>query len=178
MTIENHVSPQTPAPQGAFGSVESFDDGTPVRFVLSEPSAVPGQSSAGPDQQPESRRRYADRPDGMGTAVPVSRGGQLVADLAVETLRRSLKPVKPLLEEVHQAVASAAVPPSEVSVTFGIQVGSDLKLGIVGSKGQAHLTVTASWLPADAGPADGGRGPADDEEEDEEEEEEPGTAAG
>ncbi|MCX5203674.1 CU044_2847 family protein [Streptomyces sp. NBC_00237] len=170
MTIENQASPQTPAPQGPFGSVESFDDGTPVRFVLSEPSTVPSPST-------ESRRRYADRPDGMGTAVPVARGGQLVADLAVETLRQSLRPVKPLLEEVHQAVSSVAVPPSEVSVTFGIQVGSDLKLGIVGSKGQAHLTVTASWLPADAAPADGSRGADGGSDEDEEEEEE-GTATG
>ncbi|MGW6736222.1 CU044_2847 family protein [Streptomyces sp. NPDC055013] len=39
-------------------------------------------------------------------------------------------------------------PPSELSVTFGVQVGQHLKLGIVGGNGQAHLTVTASWKPS------------------------------
>jgi len=36
-----------------------------------------------------------------------------------------------------------------------VQVGQDLKLGIVGGSGQARLTVTATWkpVPADAGPA-------------------------
>jgi hypothetical protein len=45
-------------------------------------------------------------------------------------------------------------PSTEVSVSFGVQVGQDLKLGIVGSKGQAHLTVTACWRPAGAATAE------------------------
>jgi hypothetical protein len=51
---------------------------------------------------------------------------------------------------VHDAALSAPRPPTELSVTFGVQVGQDLKLGIVGGNGQAHLTVTASWKPTEA----------------------------
>lgn len=114
-----------------------FDDGTPVRFLL---SAAPGApAGAEPDD---------DLPEGMGRAVPVAAGGAAVASFAVGTLRRALKPLGPLLREVHDSVVAAPQPPSEISVTFGVQVGQDLKLGIVGGNGQAHLTVTASWKPA------------------------------
>ncbi|MGW2545603.1 CU044_2847 family protein [Kitasatospora sp. NPDC001574] len=38
------------------------------------------------------------------------------------------------------------------TVTFGVQLTQDLKLGIVNGNGQAHLTVTASWSPEQAAP--------------------------
>ncbi|MER6131002.1 CU044_2847 family protein [Streptomyces sp. BV286] len=122
-----------------------FEDGTPVRFLL---TAAPDQGPAGPDD---------DLPEGMGRAVPVGRGGGFAADVAVGALRRALRPLGPLLQEVHDAVVAAPRPPSDISVTFGVQVGQDLRLGIVGGNGQAHLTVTASWQPV-AG-ADGGAAP-------------------
>ncbi|MGA5138780.1 CU044_2847 family protein [Streptomyces azureus] len=77
-------------------------------------------------------------------------GGGVVAGFAAGSLRRALRPLGPLLQEVHDVVQSVPQPPAELSVTFGVQVGQDLKLGIVGSNGQAHLTVTASWKPAGA----------------------------
>jgi len=124
-----------------------FEDGTPVRFLL-----TPVQGGA---VVPEPD---GDRPEGMGNAVPVARGGGAVASFAAGTLRQALRPLGPLLQEVHDAVTSAPVPPSEMSVTFGVQVGQDLKFGIVGGNGQAHLTVTASWNPP-ASTSDGGATP-------------------
>lgn len=32
-------------------------------------------------------------------------------------------------------------------MTYGAQLGQELKLGIVNGSGQAHLTVTATWKP-------------------------------
>ncbi|MFD5708916.1 hypothetical protein OQI_16925 [Streptomyces pharetrae CZA14] len=115
-----------------------FDDGTPVRFLL-----TPASQATAPEPDGE-------LPEGMGRAVPVSAGGGAAASLAVGTLRRALRPLGPLLQEVHDAVSAAEQPPSELSVTFGVQVGQDLKLGIVGGNGQAHLTVTATWNAAEA----------------------------
>lgn len=111
-------------------------DGTLVRFQLTPGGAASPSADA-----------VADLPEGMGHTVPVSRGGQAVADLAVQTLRSALRPLGPLLQEVHDAVVTSERPPREVSVTFGVQVGHDLKLGIVGGNGQAHLTVSATWQP-------------------------------
>lgn len=115
-----------------------FDDGTPVRFLLAP-------STAAAEPLPE---RDDDLPEGMGRAVPVAAGGsRAVANLAAGALRGALKPLGPLLQEVHDAASAVPNPPSELSVTFGVQVGQDLKLGIVGGNGQAHLTVSASWKP-------------------------------
>ncbi|QOV36114.1 hypothetical protein IM697_39895 [Streptomyces ferrugineus] len=116
-----------------------FDDGTPLRFLLAPAAAAPEPPTPGDD----------DLPEGMGRAVPVATGGsRTVAQLATGALRAALKPLGPLLQEVHDAASAVPDPPSELSVTFGFQVGQDLKLGIVGGNGQAHLTVTASWKPA------------------------------
>ncbi|MFF8691904.1 CU044_2847 family protein [Streptomyces sp. NPDC015144] len=130
----------------------ALDDGTPVRFLL---APADGTSESAPSPAYDE----GDLPEGMGRAVPVaSGGGRAVASLAIGALRGALKPVGPLLQEVHDAAVASPNPPTELSVTFGVQIGQDLKLGIVGGSGQAHLTVTAGWNPvpargADAGPA-------------------------
>ncbi|MEU2060605.1 CU044_2847 family protein [Streptomyces sp. NPDC013455] len=117
----------------------TLDDGTPVRFLLG-PGTVPVPL---PDD---------DLPEGMGRAVPVGAAGRAVADFATGALRGALRPIGPLLQEVHDAATAVPEPPAELTVTFGVQVGQDLKFGIVGAAGQAHLTVTASWRPVpDAG---------------------------
>lgn len=90
-------------------------------------------------------------PEGFGTVTPVaSRRGRGPAVIATEGLRLMLSPLGPLLEEVHRSVTSVPEPPREVSVTFGIQVGQDLKLGVVGANGQATMTVSATWDVNDA----------------------------
>ncbi|MEU5121080.1 CU044_2847 family protein [Streptomyces asoensis] len=115
-------------------AVTELDDGTPVRFVLTPAAPVPDGSG--------------DLPEGMGRAVPVATGGAAVASFAAGALRNALRPLGPLLQEVHDVVSAVPDPPAELSVTFGVQIGQDLKLGIVGGSGQAHLTVTAGWRPA------------------------------
>jgi hypothetical protein len=119
-----------------------LDDGTSVRFLL-----TPVQGAVGPAPD-------GDLPEGMGKAVPVGAGGRAAATLATGALRGALKPLGPLLQEVHDAVTDAPEPPTEISVTFGVQAGQDLKFGIVGGTGQAHLTVTACWKPAQAASPD------------------------
>ncbi|MGW2486196.1 CU044_2847 family protein [Streptomyces sp. NPDC001606] len=118
----------------------ALDDGTPVRFLL-----APGE---GPAALPADD----DLPEGMGRVVPVGAAGRAVANFAAAALRGALSPIGPLLQEVHDAATAVPDPPTELSVTFGVQVGQDLKFGVVGAAGQAHLTVTASWKPG-PGPA-------------------------
>ncbi len=113
-----------------------LDDGTPVRFLL------------GPADGPVPVPTDDDLPEGMGRAVPVARGTGSVARFAAGALRGALSPLGPLIQEVHDAATAVPDPPAELSVTFGVQVGQDLKLGVVGGTGQAHLTVTAAWRPA------------------------------
>ncbi|MFD3413572.1 CU044_2847 family protein [Streptomyces cyaneofuscatus] len=117
-------------------------DGTAVRFELTAPEA------SRPDPSEGSGEPVDDLPEGMGRSVPVARGRRRAAVLAAGALRTALQPLGPLIQEVHDAVLSADRPPQEVNVTFGIQVGGDLKLGVVTSAGQAHLTVSATWQPA------------------------------
>ncbi|MCX4670760.1 CU044_2847 family protein [Streptomyces sp. NBC_01381] len=118
-------------------------DGTAIRFEVFPAQASPPVPGSGAD---------GDLPDGMGHSVPVARGGDAVAAFAVEALRTTLRPLGPLIREVHDAVMESERPPQEANVTFGVQVGQDLKLGIVGGSGQAHLTVSATWQrPSQAG---------------------------
>ncbi|MGI5454364.1 CU044_2847 family protein [Streptomyces sp. CA-249302] len=120
----------------SFGELR-LSDGTPVRLELTEDGGTPARAAPADDL-----------PEGMGEVIPVSRGGPAVAAFALETLRSTLRPLGPFLEEVHDAVVASGRPPQEVNVTFGVQVGHDLKLGIVGGNGQAHLTISATWQPA------------------------------
>lgn len=147
----------------------TFEDGTPVRFLLSSgPAAAeppgPGQGYGTPaDGSPsDSAGIYGDPDDddlpaGMGPAVPVARGDRrpgsrpTVASFTAGALRGALRPLGALLEEVHHAVSAAPVPPSDISVSFGVQIGEDLKLGIVGGNALAHITVTANWQPLGTG---------------------------
>ncbi|QKW06907.1 hypothetical protein HUT18_11400 [Streptomyces sp. NA04227] len=110
-----------------------LDDATTVRFLLAE--------------EDRSAQEREDSSDAMGPLDPVARRGQAVADVAVAVLRTTLQPLGPVIQEVHDAVTAGPTPPAEVTVTFGVQLGQDLKLGIVNGNGQAHLTVTATWKP-------------------------------
>ncbi|MER5729681.1 CU044_2847 family protein [Streptomyces sp. NPDC002138] len=116
-----------------------LDDGTTVRFLL---------ASGGP---PVAKRD--DAAEGLGSLVPVGRRADAVAAIAADALRGTLRPLGTLVREVHATMAAVPVPPTDITVTFGLQLTHDLKLGIVSGNGQAHLTVTASWSPAPAAPA-------------------------
>ncbi|ONK12913.1 CU044_2847 family protein [Streptomyces sp. MP131-18] len=118
-------------------------DGTSVRVRLAPEGAA--DPYAGPHDAPEDER---DLPEGFGGSVPVGRGRAAARRLATGTLRAALGPLGPLLEEVHGAVSATEHPPQEITVEFGVEIGNDLKLGLVESGGRAHLTVTATWQPA------------------------------
>ncbi|MEU8826719.1 CU044_2847 family protein [Streptomyces sp. NPDC048636] len=102
-------------------------DGTPVRLELTP------VATATPPAAP---------PAGV---TPVSRAPRAATVLVTDGLRTVLRPLGPLLQEVHDAVSAAPDPPDEIQVQFGVQVGQDLKLGIVGANGQASLTISATW---------------------------------
>ncbi|MEU5025685.1 CU044_2847 family protein [Streptomyces milbemycinicus] len=143
-------------------------DDTSVRLELAPvgtaPSGGPGGEAGGP------RPGRPGGIGGVGGVTPVGRGSRAAAALATDALRTVLRPLGPLLQEVHDAVCAAPNPPHEINVQFGVQVGQDLKLGIVGANGQASLTISATWqlsAEADADPEagpgpdspDGGSGP-------------------
>lgn len=111
----------------------TLSDGTTVHFLIQ------------PAERPTSDAEQA--PDGIGPLVPVARQRRAAAAVAADALRTTLQPLGSLVQDVHDAVTTGATPPAEVSVTFGVQLGHDLKLGIVSGSGQAHLTVTATWKP-------------------------------
>lgn len=120
-----------------FAEIKLADD-TTVRLEL---APVGGASLPGDDATDQ------DLPGGIGGSTPVGRGGAGASRLAVGTLRTALRPLGPLLQEVHDSMTAAADPPQEISVQFGVQIGQDLKLGVVGANGQASLTVSATWRP-------------------------------
>lgn len=129
-------------------------DDTSVRLELAPvgtaPSGGPGGEAGGP------RPSRPGGVGGVGGVTPVGRPSRAAAALATDALRTVLRPLGPLLQEVHDAVCAAPNPPHEINVQFGVQVGQDLKLGIVGANGQASLTVSATWqLSAEADPEAG-----------------------
>jgi hypothetical protein len=108
----------------------ALDDGAQVRLEL----AAAGEAPAGD----------ADLPGGITGVTPVGRGAR-VGVLATDALRSVLSPLGPVLQQVHDSVSGIADPPHELSVDFGIQIGQDLKIGIVGANGQASMTISATW---------------------------------
>ncbi|KPI17050.1 hypothetical protein OK074_8280 [Actinobacteria bacterium OK074] len=128
----------------------TLDDGAHVRLELS-PTGEPPQSPTAPTAG-SGPADGADLPGGMSGGAPAGRGARVGA-LATGTLRTVLSPLGPVLQEVHDCVRGIPDPPHEFSVDFGIQLGQDLKMGIVGANSQASMVVSATWrLPArDAG---------------------------
>jgi hypothetical protein len=110
----------------------TLDDGSAVRLEL----APVGDAPVGAVDDP-------DLPEGFGGVDPVSRGR--AAALAVGTLRAVLRPLGAVLQEVHDSVVARPDPPQELNISFGLQLGQDLKLGVVNAGGSASMTVSATW---------------------------------
>ncbi|MEU7364013.1 CU044_2847 family protein [Streptomyces hygroscopicus] len=142
----------------------ALPDGTPVRLELtpvgiapasaSVPVPVPvpghGHGHGHGDRDRDGhddggKRQGPPMPGGIGGVTPVGRVPRAAAALAVDGLQAVLRPLGPLLQEVHDAVSATANPPDEMQVQFGVQIGQDLKLGIVGANGQASMTISATW---------------------------------
>ncbi|MCX4671832.1 CU044_2847 family protein [Streptomyces sp. NBC_01381] len=116
----------------------TLGDGVEVRLELAAVGERPTPPQGG-----------VDLPDGIAGVTPVGRGAR-VGELATDALRTVLSPLGPVLQQVHDAVRNIPDPPHEISVDFGIQVGQDLKIGIVGANGQASMTISATWqLPCE-----------------------------
>ncbi|MER6122841.1 CU044_2847 family protein [Streptomyces sp. NPDC001795] len=124
----------------------AFDDGTLLALQVFDPlpSAPAGREHEADDNESV---------PGFGRSRPVARGARVVA--ATESaLSALLAPLVPLLQRVHDTVAAVPDAPDELSVSFGLRVGQDLKLGVVGTTGEATMTISANWRlprPADAG---------------------------
>ncbi|WDV53123.1 CU044_2847 family protein [Streptomyces coeruleorubidus] len=121
-----------------------LDDSTVIRLEL---SPVGGPQADGQEPDSEEYGEFEDVPDGMRGAEPVGRLRDAARVLVGGTVRGALSPLGPLLREVHATVTSVDDPPQEFSVEFGLQLGQDLKLGIVGVNSASSLKVSATWRP-------------------------------
>jgi hypothetical protein len=115
-----------------------------IQFTFADGTTVALQAFA-PLPSPQADQDGSHVP-GFGDSRPVS-AGRRVAVAAEGALRTLLAPLAPLLQEVHDSVSAVRDTPSEISVSFGVRVTNDLKLGIVGAGGEATLTVAAHWRP-------------------------------
>ncbi|MDT0479762.1 CU044_2847 family protein [Streptomyces doebereineriae] len=110
----------------------TFDDGQTVLLeVFPSPLADSGAGGATPGSAP---------------LVPVAgEGNGRVGRAARGALRQVLKPLVPVLQSVHETVSAMDRRPQQLTVDLGVKVGNDLTLGIVANKGEASLTVSATW---------------------------------
>ncbi|HZX40161.1 MAG TPA: CU044_2847 family protein [Streptomyces sp.] len=116
----------------------AFDDGTLLALQVFD--SLPA-SLAGPEDGTDDDEEAVP---GFGRSRPVARGARVVA--ATEgALSALLAPLVPLLQRVHDTVAAVPDAPDELSVSFGLRVSQDLKLGVVGATGEATMTITANW---------------------------------
>ncbi|MEU5324074.1 CU044_2847 family protein [Streptomyces sp. NPDC021056] len=115
----------------------TLDDGACVRLEL-----------VGAGEDATSGLDGADLPEGIAGVTPAGQGAR-AGTLATNALRTVLSPLGPVLQQVHDAIRGIPDPPQELSVDFGVQIGQDLKIGIVGANGQASMTISATWhLPS------------------------------
>lgn len=148
-----------------------LDDDTVV-WLRAEPVGAAAPAPAPPAvPQPQTAEPDLELPEGYGAARPVSvdsrmsraltRGGAVLED--------ALRPLGGVLGQIHRSIAGADHRPDEVTVQFGVTLGSDLNLGVFAGKGEASFTVSATWnlgrhpdAPPERGdvpaPADGGGG--------------------
>ncbi len=116
----------------------SFDDRTSVLMEVFAAPAPAGQALTVTGAEEESF------PGAAGPLTPVGRTSEAVAR-AGRTLEDVLQPLVPALQAVHRTVLRIPHAPDEVTVTLGVKLASNLQLGIVGGKGEASLTVAATW---------------------------------
>lgn len=144
----------------------TFDDGSVVRLHLA--SADDGAGPAAPVDRGSADAGDAapDLPEGFGVARPVSADGRAAQALTRggQALTDALRPLGGVLGGIHRSFTGFAQRPDEVTVEFGVTLGSDLSLGVFSGSGQASFTVSATWnlagATADAAQAAPGTDPA------------------
>ncbi|WP_406447555.1 CU044_2847 family protein [Streptomyces sp. NBC_01613] len=126
----------------------TFDDGSVVRLHL---TPAPKDFSAMPEPGTSRRETDASEPLGLpadfGSAQPVSVNERAAQALTRggEALAEALRPLGGVLDGIHQSFTESARRPNEVTVEFGVTLGSDFSLGVFSGKGEASFTVSATW---------------------------------
>ncbi|WP_329315681.1 hypothetical protein OG723_35780 [Streptomyces sp. NBC_01278] len=129
----------------------AFDDGSVVRLYLApegekSEATSSGSHAVGPsaDRKPTDE---LDLPPGFGTARPVSVDGRAAQALTRggTALADALRPLGGVLASIHQSLSGIPHRPDEVTVEFGVTLGSDLSLGVFSGTGEASFTVSATW---------------------------------
>ncbi|MCB5908405.1 CU044_2847 family protein [Streptomyces pinistramenti] len=137
----------------------SIDDGTVVWLRATPAAPAEGHRPAeGDGGQQHGSDSELELPEGFGSALPVSVDSRLHRTLtrSGEVLEEALRPLGSVLGQIHRSIADSSHHPDEVTVQFGVTLGSDLKLGVFSGKGDASFTVSATWkLGSDAGETGG-----------------------
>ncbi|MER8041584.1 CU044_2847 family protein [Streptomyces sp. NPDC094032] len=137
----------------------TFDDGSVVRLLLApegggkadglpkSPPAPAGPAPAGPAPAGPVAGGELALPDEFGSARPVSADGRATRALTRggEALTQALRPLGGVLGGIHRSFSQFAQRPDEVTVEFGVTLGSDLSLGVFSGSGEASFTVSATW---------------------------------
>jgi hypothetical protein len=131
----------------------TFDDGSVVRLHLAPATKETAKLLEPTNGQAETDESL-ELPSGFGSAQPVSVQGRVAQALTRggETLAEALRPLGGVLDGIHQSLAESVQRPDEVTVAFGVTLGSDLSLGIFSGKGESSFTVSASWHFSDTRP--------------------------
>ncbi|MFE0378933.1 CU044_2847 family protein [Streptomyces inhibens] len=136
-----------------------MDDGTVVWLRAEEPAAG-GHFDAAPDQPPAADGEL-ELPDGFGSAQPVSVDSRAARALTRggEVLEEALRPLGGVLGQIHRSISSGSHRPDEVTVEFGVTLGSDLRLGVFSGNGEASFKVSATWNLGSGAGEPGGTAP-------------------
>ncbi|MEU3290436.1 CU044_2847 family protein [Streptomyces longwoodensis] len=121
----------------------TFDDGSVVRLHLASDTdeTAPAPSSA------DSGDAAPQLPEGFGTARPVSADGRAAQALTRggQALTDALRPLGGVLGAIHRSFTQFPYRPDDVTVEFGVTLGSDFSLGVFSGNGEASFTVSATW---------------------------------
>ncbi|MFD9423522.1 MULTISPECIES: CU044_2847 family protein [unclassified Streptomyces] len=128
----------------------TFDDGSVVRLHLAPQTGTPTDRPAADARTGEHDGDPAgelDLPPGFGSARPVSSDGRTARTLtrSGQALSDALRPLGGVLSGIHDSFSRFAQRPDEVTVEFGVTLGSDLSLGVFSGSGEASFTVSATW---------------------------------
>lgn len=128
----------------------TFEDGSAVRLHLNPvPDSVEAleQHEQPADGGAGSGADGLELPEGFGKAKPVSVDGRAAQALSRSgtALTDALRPLGGVLDSIHQSFSRFAQRPDEVTVEFGVTLGTDLSLGVFSGSGEASFTVSATW---------------------------------
>ncbi|GAA4673929.1 hypothetical protein GCM10023324_29060 [Streptomyces youssoufiensis] len=123
---------------GSTGGSDGGDHGDGGAGDRGGPPDDPYGQSPGPD---------LELPTGFGGARAVSVDGRTARALSAggQALANALRPLSGVLESIHTSLADSPRRPDEVTVQFGVTLGTDLSLGVFTGKGEANFSVSATW---------------------------------